>query len=496
MAIRIPKRLSHIWIGPKPAPTEWMKTWPEKHPKWEYRVFDNDFLRSFPFRTRRLINEYFWRGEYAGVQDLMRYEILYEFGGFMADADAVCLHPVDKLLTRAGLYTVYDRATETGRGVCPFLASNPGNPLLGAVIERLCQLEPWQLRKPFHSTGNLFLMSMIREWGEDKLTIFPSHYFVPWHHTTPEDIYDGPDTVYAEQKWGTATFRYNRGTEEGEETLTRQTLAERAFELREDLIKVVQPEMTPESKHATSPDPQVLRAEANNPYQAVISSPDWRSNLKALNATLVSSLKQAGHPAVFNGHGFYRHQQELSIAESPLMTRTTAFRETITSYLAGARSVMQIGIDCGHMLLLQKMVTPYARITAVDTCTQLLPKSAPVEIYTPAAIEWFKALFPDQFHFLIGRPTRTIPDYLNRESELSFDLIHFNGIDANFLKSYGATIGALHPDGIILIQDPDGEKVKARVQQLQMLNEVATPLSQIDFGRLRGGVAVLRRKAA
>ena len=39
----------------------------------------------------------------------MRYEILYEFGGFMADADAVCLHPVDKLLTRAGLYTVYDR---------------------------------------------------------------------------------------------------------------------------------------------------------------------------------------------------------------------------------------------------------------------------------------------------------------------------------------------------------------------------------------------------
>ena len=83
-----------------------MQTWPEKHPDWEYRVYDNEFLMEFPFRNRKLINEYFWRGEYAGVQDLMRFEILYEFGGFMADADSICRHPVDELLVDKGACTV------------------------------------------------------------------------------------------------------------------------------------------------------------------------------------------------------------------------------------------------------------------------------------------------------------------------------------------------------------------------------------------------------
>ncbi len=58
----IPKRLGHIWIGPKPAPMTWMQTWPELHPDWEYTIYDNDFLCSYPFRLRAHINEYFGVG--------------------------------------------------------------------------------------------------------------------------------------------------------------------------------------------------------------------------------------------------------------------------------------------------------------------------------------------------------------------------------------------------------------------------------------------------
>jgi hypothetical protein len=32
----IPKILHQIWIGPKPAPTNLMKTWKDKHPDFEY----------------------------------------------------------------------------------------------------------------------------------------------------------------------------------------------------------------------------------------------------------------------------------------------------------------------------------------------------------------------------------------------------------------------------------------------------------------------------
>jgi hypothetical protein len=47
----------------------------------------------------------------------MRYEILYKFGGFMADADSICLHAVDELLVGTGAYTVYDHA-DTGKSRC------------------------------------------------------------------------------------------------------------------------------------------------------------------------------------------------------------------------------------------------------------------------------------------------------------------------------------------------------------------------------------------
>ncbi|MBN2906915.1 MAG: hypothetical protein JXJ18_09430 [Rhodobacteraceae bacterium] len=495
MAVRIPKIMGHIWIGPKPAPEQWMRTWPEKHPKWDYRVYDNRFLREFPFRTRRLINEYLWRGEYAGVQDLMRYEILYQFGGFMADADAVCLHPVDELLTRKRAYTVYDRAQEEGRGVSPFLASDPGNPLLGEVIERLSKLDPWDLRKPFHSTGNQFLMSVIREWGDEKLTIFPSHYFIPWHHSDPENVYRGPDKIYAEQKWGTATYSYNTQQVAGENVLTRQELAERAATLRQQMRAVVQPDLGAIDAEAQGPDPARLSADAHQmAWQGVVSKDGWARQIKALNTALVRSLEAANHAPVFNGNGFYRHKQRDPLITSPLMTRTDALRRRVASYLAGTKSVIQVGVDAGHMLLLQKTLAPQARIVAVDACMRMVANSAPVEVYTPAAIAWFGSEFPDEVTFLTGRPARALAGFRRAKRRFRCDLLHFNGVDPNFLKAYGAAIGALAEDGVILIQHPEAEPVRQRLEELQMIGEVAAPVEFHDFGPGRGAMAVLRRR--
>ena len=80
-------------------------------------------------------------------------------------------------------YTVYDRLEDNPfRGVCPILASEPGNPFVGAVIDRLASQSPATLRKAEVSTGNRFLMGMVRELDppEEQLKIWPTHYFVPW----------------------------------------------------------------------------------------------------------------------------------------------------------------------------------------------------------------------------------------------------------------------------------------------------------------------------
>jgi hypothetical protein len=484
----LPKRMGHIWIGPKPAPDSWMRSWPEKHPEWDYRVYDNQFLQNHRFRTRNLINEYFWRGEYAGVQDLMRYEILYEFGGFMADADAVCLHPVDELLTGPGAYTVYDRPGEEGRGVSPFLACEPRNPLVGEVIERLSQLEPWELRKPFHSTGNLFLMSLIRQWGEDRLTIWPSHYFIPWHHTEPENVYRGPDKIYAEQMWGSATWSYNRGEDEGSrKVLSRNELSERAASLRQRLIG----DLLPQQRAEGFAEAAARFAPAVQPKN--ILSPDFKRRVQQLNAALVARMAEEKLEPVFHGRLFYRDRQRHPITESPFMTRTSALRDHLAVRLAGARNTIQIGVDTAHLLLLHKSVQPAAQIVAFDSCHPLGRNAARTDVYVPAAMEWISDSFPGDITFLSGRPARTLPGHFQRNPGWKADLLHFNGIDENFLKCYGAAISALRPDGDIFIHDADPSAVKARLEQLQMIGEVGEPFEYEEFGNGGGAFLHLRR---
>lgn len=210
--------LGHIWIGPNPAPVEWMATWRTAHPNWRYKLFDNAYLLSRRFRNQRLIHEYFRRKQYAGVADLMRYEILFEYGGFLPEADSICVNPVDALFTEPRAYTVYEYPNGKTGLVSPILASNPRNPFLKLIIDTLSSVAPSDLNRPWNSTGNGFLKRLIRKHRPD-LTIFPSHYFIPEHYKG--NIYDGPDTIYARQFWGSTKASYphsrNRGPQPPED---------------------------------------------------------------------------------------------------------------------------------------------------------------------------------------------------------------------------------------------------------------------------------------
>ena len=54
----------------------------------------------------------------------MRYEILLEQGGFLPEADSICLRNVDELFVLPSLYTAYEHETKTLRFVSPFYASS------------------------------------------------------------------------------------------------------------------------------------------------------------------------------------------------------------------------------------------------------------------------------------------------------------------------------------------------------------------------------------
>ena len=56
----------------------------------------------------------------------MRYEILKEVGGFIPEADSICLRPADELWDQAGAaYMVHENEVAKPGLVSPFLASVP-----------------------------------------------------------------------------------------------------------------------------------------------------------------------------------------------------------------------------------------------------------------------------------------------------------------------------------------------------------------------------------
>lgn len=204
MTLGIPKIIGHIWIGHRPAPEAWLQSWRDHHPNWEYRLYDNDFLFSRRWRNQRLINEYYRRGIYAGVSDLMRYEILHEVGGFLPEADSTCLRPTDELWNKPTLYTVYENEERKPGLVSPFLAAAPGNDYLNWINTRIKRRNtPESLGPAWRSVGNRFLKKAIEAKPLKDLVIFPSHYFIPTHKKYGAYTGDGP--IYCEQLWG-STF--------------------------------------------------------------------------------------------------------------------------------------------------------------------------------------------------------------------------------------------------------------------------------------------------
>lgn len=217
----IERKIGQIWIGPKPAPTRWMDSWKTIHPDLPYTLYDNAYLTGRRFRTQALIEHYFARREFAGVADLMRYEILFEHGGFMPEADSTAAARVDPLFEADQPFTCYEIdptiCHELGMPrkvglICPILGSPQAHPVLGALIKTLAGVPVSDsLGKPWAVTGNKMLREFFRKRPKlaAQLTIYPAHYFVPEHYRGWRYQGDGP--VYAHQHWGTTRDGYAAG---------------------------------------------------------------------------------------------------------------------------------------------------------------------------------------------------------------------------------------------------------------------------------------------
>jgi mannosyltransferase OCH1-like enzyme len=186
-----------------------MATWKDKHPDYEYIMWNEQELSNRGLRLECVsrINEI---EEINGKADIIRWEILYHYGGLFIDADSICIEPFNYLIEQHKPFCGYENETARPGLVATGTMAFPKNHQLprGAIdyikANEVSRAKTgkmaWRTVGPELLT-NLLLTNLYKD-----VVIYPSYYFLPKHLTGLQ--YMGHSIVYAYQEWGSTKQNY------------------------------------------------------------------------------------------------------------------------------------------------------------------------------------------------------------------------------------------------------------------------------------------------
>lgn len=204
----IPKILHLIWVGDETRrPARCIQSWIQNHPDWVVREWGNRELDGRDWINASHIKDMAGR-EWNGVADMMRWEILFDEGGVLVDADSFCLRPLPDWVLECEAFTCWENElVRPGLLAAGYFGSVPRTPFLANLIEGI-RVKPTVIdRMAWESVGPLHLTETWRGTGYGNLTVLPSHFFIPRHFTGVE--YSGTGPVFARQEWGSTLRCYD-----------------------------------------------------------------------------------------------------------------------------------------------------------------------------------------------------------------------------------------------------------------------------------------------
>jgi hypothetical protein len=200
----IPKIIHQIWIGPKPAPIKYIQTWKEMNPTWEHILWnDEEISKRYPngFKNQKKIDEI---EEWAGKADIIRYEILHDFGGFYADADSICVNGLEDYFINHDSFAGFENEVTRGNLIANgYIGATKGNKLMAELINRISKMKSVSQketgRMAWQNVGPLFFTETIMQINYP-ISIYPSYLFIPEHYSGQK--YSGTEKIYSRQLWG------------------------------------------------------------------------------------------------------------------------------------------------------------------------------------------------------------------------------------------------------------------------------------------------------
>lgn len=159
----VPPIIHMIWLGGK-LPKKYVEnrqSWINHHPSWTHilwvdspqEIEEAQLVEMLPINTFdhyrgsqliinvkdiKLVNQYWFdlAKNYGKKADILRYEILYKFGGVYVDTDCKCLKPCDALVTNYDFFTVAPNFYSDILNNC-FIGAKSGHFFMQACVEQI-----------------------------------------------------------------------------------------------------------------------------------------------------------------------------------------------------------------------------------------------------------------------------------------------------------------------------------------------------------------------
>jgi mannosyltransferase OCH1-like enzyme len=181
----IPKKIHQIWLG-SPLPAKYdndlSQRWRNIHPDWEYKLWTDADIDSFGMINKKLFDA---MDNMGAKSDILRYEIIYRYGGLYIDTDFIPIVSFKDFLH-------LDFFSGGGPAKHPhtfngLFGAKPGHPILEKIINTLASKTP-RSEKDYTEimkvTGPDFfseiVMDHISKNKNDRIVIFPENFFYPF----------------------------------------------------------------------------------------------------------------------------------------------------------------------------------------------------------------------------------------------------------------------------------------------------------------------------
>ncbi len=203
----IPKIIHQIWLGDKNLiPQKLIDTW--KMNGWEHKLWTEEEVSKIVMKNKKLYDYFYDKKCYFGCSDVLRLEILSQYGGIYIDADTERLLPIDEIVDDGSdFFSVW--SNKEGRIANGVIGAVPHHPIIENYIKEMGNASV--VEPVWNTIGGTMFTDMIFKHQTKKSKILKPQTFYPFDSKGVKSVTRYRGKTYARHFWGSTHNLYSKG---------------------------------------------------------------------------------------------------------------------------------------------------------------------------------------------------------------------------------------------------------------------------------------------